>query len=178
MIGRRGVASGALTKWGSNLGWALLPRLAGCGALPSRRVRLLLERRFSLRPPEVRFWFSSMDVPSFGSVFLGLGCFTTAFSFLGAAGFSALAAFSALAGFSAFTGFSGCSASALGFLPRTGGAALTGAGTPSQGWPETTGIWRRFSFSIPARYSFSSGAQKLTAVPSAPARAVRPMRWT
>ena len=87
-------------------------------------------------------------------------------------------AFSALAGFSAFTGFSGCSASALGFLPRTGGAALTGAGTPSQGWPETTGIWRRFSFSIPARYSFSSGAQKLTAVPSAPARAVRPMRWT
>ena len=42
----------------------------------------------------------------------------------------------------------------------------------------TTGIFRRLSFSMPARYSISSGAQKLTAVPSAPARAVRPMRWT
>ena len=66
----------------------------------------------------------------------------------------------------------------FGFLPRTGGSGRTGAGTPSHGWPLTTGILRRFSFSMPARYSFSSGAQKLTAVPSAPARAVRPMRCT
>ena len=47
-----------------------------------------------------------------------------------------------------------------------------------QGWPDTTGSLRRFSFSMPARYSCSSGAQKLTAAPSASARAVRPMRWT
>ena len=65
LAGRSGVASGALTKWGSNLGWALLPRF-GAALLPSRRGRLLLERRFSLRPPGVRFWFSSMDGSSFG----------------------------------------------------------------------------------------------------------------
>ena len=168
--GRSGVASGALTKCGSNFGWALLPRFAAGALFPSRRGRLLLERRFSLRPPGVRFWFSSMDGPSFGSDLIGSALAATVFSFFSLAGFSSLAAFSAFA--------AGCSVSAFGLRPRTGGSVRTGAGTPSHGWPDTTGMLLRFSFSMPARYSFSSGAQKLTAVPSAPARAVRPMRWT
>ena len=58
------------------------------------------------------------------------------------------------------------------------GSAAGAAPAVSHGWPLTTGIFLRFSFSMPARYSISSGAQKLMAVPSAPARAVRPMRWT
>ena len=82
--------------------------------------------------------------------------------------------------------FSSCfslSAGAAGRTGRTltgpGAAGWAGAGAASShGWPVTTGIFFRFSFSMPARYSRSSGAQKLTAVPSAPARAVRPMRWT
>ena len=111
------------------------------------------------------------------------GCFACALG--AAAAFFSGFAFAA-AGFSGFAALaacgsgwlSACAAAAFGFLPRTGGSGRTGAGTPSQGWPLTTGILRRFSFSMPARYSCSSGAQKLTAVPSAPARAVRPMRWT
>ena len=171
LAGRSGVASGALTKCGSNLGCALLPR---AGAFCSRRGRLLLlERRSLLRPPVVRL-VSSMSGSSF-SVFAGFACTLGA----GAAFFSGFAFFaSAFAGFGCFAaGFSaGSAAAALGFLPRTGGSGRTGAGTPSHGWPLTTGILRRFNFSMPARYSCSSGAQKLTAVPSAPARAVRPMR--
>ena len=68
------------------------------------------------------------------------------------------------------TGRAGCAG--LGWVGAGSGAAV------SQGWPLTTGIFLRFSFSMPARYSHSSGAQKLIATPSAPARAVRPMRWT
>ena len=116
---------------------------------------------------------SSMSGSSF-SIFTGFACTLGA----GAAFFSGFA--SLFAGFACFAAcFSaGSAAAALGFLPRTGGSGRTGAGTPSHGWPLTTGILRRFSFSMPARYSCSSGAQKLTAVPSAPARAVRPMRCT
>ena len=171
---RSGVASGALTKCGSNLGWALLPR---AGAFCSRRGRLLLlllERRSLLRPPEVRLG-SSMVRSSFSSF---TGCFACALG-TAAAFFSGFAGAAAFAGFACCSGcFPACSGAALGFLPRTGGSGRTGAGTPSHGWPDTTGIFRRFSFSMPARYSCSSGAQKLTAVPSAPARAVRPMRCT
>ena len=120
-----------------------------------------------------------------------LSCISVS-SFFGFAGTAFFAAFGSCFGtgaaaFAAFAGaVSACffgasakfSASGRGFLPRTGGSGRTGAGTPSHGWPLTTGILRRFSFSMPARYSCSSGAQKLTAVPSAPARAVRPMRCT
>ena len=170
LAGRSGVASGALTKCGSNLGCALLPR---AGAFCSRRGRLpVLERRSLLRPPEVRL-VSSMSGSSF-SIFTGFACTLGA----GAAFFSGFASlFAGLACFAACFS-AGSAAAALGFLPRTGGSGRTGAGTPSHGWPLTTGILRRFNFSMPARYSCSSGAQKLTAVPSAPARAVRPMRCT
>ena len=180
--GRSGVASGALTKWGSNLGWALLPR---AGAAFSRRARgaaaslgafapRLLARR-SLRTPRFAL-LSCISVSSFfgfaGTAFFAAfgSCFGT-----GAAAFAAFAGAVSACFFGASAKFS---ASGRGFLPRTGSTGRTGAGTPSHGWPDTTGILRRFSFSMPARYSCSSGAQKLTAVPSAPARAVRPMRCT
>ena len=42
----------------------------------------------------------------------------------------------------------------------------------------TTGTFWRVSFSISFRYGRSSSAQKAIASPLAPARAVRPMRWT
>ena len=72
--------------------------------------------------------------------FWALGSALTAFAAF--AFFSALGAFSALAAFTGFSTGAGASAAAsiLGFLPRTGGTAFTGAGTPSQGWPEMTGI--------------------------------------
>ncbi len=153
------------------LGCALLPR---AGAFCSRRGRLLLlERRSLLRPPVVRL-VSSMSGSSF-SVFAGFACTLGA----GAAFFSGFAFFaSAFAGFGCFAaGFSaGSAAAALGFCRAPAGAHRRGHAVPRVAAHH--GILRRFSFSMPARYSCSSGAQKLTAVPSAPARAVRPMRCT
>jgi hypothetical protein len=40
------------------------------------------------------------------------------------------------------------------------------------------GIWRRIARSMARRKGTSSGAQNEMATPAAPARAVRPMRWT
>ena len=97
--GRSGVASGALTKWGSNLGWALLPR---AGAAFSRRARgaaaalgafapRLLARR-ALRAPR----------------FVLLSCISVS-SFFGFAGTAFFAAFGSCfgAGAAVFAAFAG-----------------------------------------------------------------------
>ena len=142
--GRSGVASGALTKWGSNLGWALLPR---AGAAFSRRARgaaaslgafapRLLARR-SLRAPRFAL-LSCISVSSFFG-FAGTAFFAAFGSCFGA-GAAAFAAFAGAVS-ACFFGASACffgasagfSASGRGFLPRTGGTGRTGAGTPSHG---------------------------------------------
>ena len=61
--------------------------------------------------------------------------------------------------------------------PCTGlGAAATASA--DHGAPPMTGMIFFSSFSTACNSPISAGAQNATAVPSAPARAVRPIRWT
>lgn len=127
----------ALTKWGSNLGWALLPR---AGAAFSRRARgaaaslgafapRLLARR-SLRAPRFVL-LSCISVSSFFG-FAGTAFFAAFGSCFGA-GAAVFAAFAGAVSACFFGASAKFSASGRGFLPRTGSTGRTGAGTPSHG---------------------------------------------
>ena len=148
VLAGRTAVSAPVRKWGSNLACWGCAPWAGRG-LPSRRPR---RERLRFSPP------------SRGALFLVSSMMVSSFFVSGSAGAA------------------GCTCRTLRGRAGCAGLGSVGAGCSgpavSQGWPLTTGIFLRFSFSMPARYSRSSGAQKLTATPSAPARAVRPMRWT
>ncbi len=148
LAGRSGVASGALTKCGSNLGWALLPR---AGAFCSRRGRLLLLFGTAVIAASAGSTLGIIHGSFLFFQFCGLLClrFGRGGSLffrlcLCGAGFPPSRPLACCSGC-----VSACAGAAFGFLPRTGGSGRTGAGTPSHGWPLTTGILRRFSFSMP-----------------------------
>ena len=78
-----------------------------------------------------------------------------------------------------------CRALALALLLRATGAVVRGsARTGSAGSAampfgnSATGTFRRVTFSMSRRNARSSSSQNEIAMPAAPARAVRPMRWT